>query len=122
MEVAAASAQRFTSVSPTPRFVPTQDCEDLATSRLREVLPGVVVTARRLGGIQFVDQGENFERVLCPHCHGTIAMEDWHAWVDRSYSSGFADLAGQTPCCNPSDLNSLTYEWPAGSQVSCWKQ
>ena len=98
-----------------PRFVPTQECEDLATSRLREVLPGVAVRARRFGEIQFVDQGGNFERVLCPHCHATIAMEAWHTWMDRSYSSGFADLTGQTPCCNrPSDLNSLTYEWPAG--------
>jgi len=106
----------YTRIIPEdPRFVPTPEGEESALSLLRAFLPKDEVTAKRLEGVQFIDQGENFERVLCPHCQTEISSADWGAWVDRAYSTGFADLTGRTPCCDrPSDLNSLTYEWPAG--------
>ncbi len=98
-----------------PRFVPTQEGERLAVSLLRAFPPKVKVTSERFDIIQFVDQGANFERVLCPHCHAMIPQAAWASWMDCSYSGGFANLKVRTPCCNrPSDLNSLVYEWPAG--------
>jgi hypothetical protein len=109
-----------------PRFVPTSEEEELALSRLRAFMPRDKVTAERFGLIRFVDQGENFERILCPHCRAEISSADWGKWLDRAaaasppgsrarYASGFADLTGPTPCCGrASDLNSLVYECPAG--------
>jgi hypothetical protein len=98
-----------------PRFVPTPAGEERGLAVLRAFLPQDEVTAKHFGCVEFVDQGENFERVLCPHCQAEISMEEWGDWIDRSYSSGFADLVGRTPCCDqPSDLNSLIYEMPAG--------
>jgi len=110
-----------------PKFVPTPAAERLALSLLRAYLPDDQVTARRFDTIQFVDTGENFERVVCPYCRKEILPADWYAWLDRAvvavsppgagarYAAGFADLTGRTPCCDRlSDLNSLAYEWPAG--------
>jgi len=121
----------FTRIIPEdPLFLPTPEAENLAVSLLRAYLPEedrMNVTATFFDSIQFVDQGENFERILCPFCRKEISDSDWGAWLDRAaidisppgslarYLSGFADLTGTTPCCGRlTDLNSLIYEWPAG--------
>jgi len=65
--------------------------------------------------IEFRDNGENLEKILCPRCGGDL-QSYWIDWVDNSYSkSRFVDRTITTPCCgNACDLNDLDYRWPAG--------
>ena len=63
----------------------------------------------------FVDQGENFERLLCPACGVELSVAWWQQTIDRSEEKDFEDLSVVTPCCGTStSLNELRYEWPAG--------
>jgi hypothetical protein len=63
----------------------------------------------------FVDQGENFERVVCPLCSKEMEISWWNEAMDRSSRSKFRDLMIIAPCCESRvSLNDLEYEWPAG--------
>ena len=65
--------------------------------------------------VQFVDQGSNFERILCPNCRTEVATQWWQQAMDESYEGGFLDLKVSTPCCGfLTTLNDLQFEWPAG--------
>jgi hypothetical protein len=97
-----------------PAFVPSKDCERKAMKILAALVPGGEVTAKHSAQPQFVDPGENFERVLCPYCRADL-KESWPAAMDRAWSTKFSDLAFEAPCCGGStNLNELVYEWPAG--------
>lgn len=64
---------------------------------------------------QFIDQGENFERIICPKCSETINNEWWQEAMDKAYSGSYVELNVIVPCCNSVvSLNELKYEWPAG--------
>jgi len=79
----------YTQIIPEdPRFTATPEGEKLALSLLRAFLPKDEVTAKHFDAMQFVDPGENFERILCPHCHTEIASADWDAWLDRAGGRG----------------------------------
>src|SRR5262245_35207479 len=96
-----------------PKFVPSTACERTAVEVLRAVVPGCQVRVKRTDEVEFIDAGENFERVLCPHC-GADLTEFWLSVMDRAASTGFSNLTFNTPCCRRSaDLNQLAYEWPA---------
>ena len=63
--------------------------------------------------MQFIDCGENLERILCPAC-GAEAETGWwghqmdHCWDDET---GFDLHAHAMPCCGaPLALDRLTYE------------
>lgn len=63
----------------------------------------------------FVDQGANFERVMCPSCGEEIDASWWTEAMTTASSAKFRDLVVTTPCCNSRvSLNDLKYEWPAG--------
>ncbi|MDY7041417.1 MAG: hypothetical protein SVX38_11190, partial [Chloroflexota bacterium] len=65
--------------------------------------------------IRFIDQGENWERVLCPVCGTELDTIWWQEAMDTAYQLGFTDLLVNLPCCSAvSSLNDLQYEWPAG--------
>jgi hypothetical protein len=98
-----------------PEFVPSLDCERRAVRELSALVPHAEIEAQRSDRVQFVDQGGNFERVLCPHCGAEITTTDWQAAMDQAWLGSFADLNFQTSCCRRSaNLNDLVYERPAG--------
>lgn len=106
-------------ISTDPAWVPSGDLADGALLVFRQHVAGADdVTAEFLDGIQFVDQGENFESVSCPRCGELLDDGWWAERMDDSWSpdlNAFADLQVVTPCCGTnSSLNDLDYEWPAG--------
>ena len=98
-----------------PGFQPAPAAVDEAFALLREQLPPAsYIQLNRSDEIQFVDQGGNFERVLCPNCSQDLTSQ-WSAWMDESHRSQFRIRTIKLPCCKrEADLNDLTYEWPAG--------
>lgn len=100
----------------SPEHVP----KDVVLQRARDLLvaffPGaneirLIVTEE----VRFVDQGQNWERVLCPICGTELDSEWWQQAMDAAYQRGFTDLLVNLPCCGAvSSLNDLQYEWPAG--------
>jgi hypothetical protein len=65
--------------------------------------------------IEFIDQGENFERVSCNLCGRDIDMETWQNEMDKAQVKQFTNLIFTTPCCHKkTSLNNLTYKSAAG--------
>jgi hypothetical protein len=65
--------------------------------------------------VQFIDQGTNFERVVCHNCHAEISTGWWQHAMDTAHEEHFSNLDIITPCCHTTmSLNDLDYEWPAG--------
>lgn len=75
----------------------------------------VPIAGRTSEHIQFRDNGENLENILCPKC-GSDLQPYWMDWLDHSYdNSHFADRIVTTPCCGLAvDLNDLDYRWLVG--------
>jgi hypothetical protein len=60
--------------------------------------------------INFVDCGENFEKVICPKCEKEIAINYWQEIMDKASKTNFSDMTFKTNCCSTvTDLNSLKY-------------
>ena len=99
-----------------PLYVPSADAQNQACALLASLLPEGDVHLTVTEKISFIDQGSNFERVLCPGCGAMVPMEWWSQEMDRAYdASQFQDLSVMLPCCQtPSSLNDLDYDWPAG--------
>lgn len=65
--------------------------------------------------IAFIDQGSNFERVVCPVCGSELGVRWWQEVMDTAHAAKFVNLVVTVPCCqNECSLNDLRYEWPAG--------
>ncbi len=65
--------------------------------------------------VQFVDQGSNWETLLCPNCQSVLEIEWWQQAMDKSFEGGFLELGVNVPCCGfRPTLNDLRYVWPAG--------
>jgi hypothetical protein len=110
-------SDNFLRLIPTdPDYLPTFDARASAIEKLRLWLPAAdEITATATADVEFVDQGGNFERVLCPSCGTELALQDWHDAMDRAAGTAFRDLSMVTPCCGAAtSLNDLIYEWPAG--------
>jgi hypothetical protein len=64
---------------------------------------------------RFIDQGSNWEGVICPNCNAIIDKTWWQQAMDHAYENGFRNLAVKVPCCGTERyLYELKYEWPAG--------
>jgi hypothetical protein len=75
--------------------------------------PEVIAVVRE--HVEFIDQGGNFERILCPGCGEELVTEWWQSAMDKAYEGHFEDLRVRTPCCrSATTLNELKYEWAAG--------
>ena len=100
-----------------PEFVPATLSQEQATALLASLLQDAtgVVTARVTEYVEFIAQGENFERIVCPSCSTELAIPWWHEAMSKAYERRFTDLSVNTPCCHTAtSLNDLQYEWPAG--------
>ena len=98
-----------------PDFVPSREAAEAATAKLKEFAPDASqIEAQWPTEIQFVDQGGNFERLLCPHC-GSDVTDHFSDWMEAAYQSKFEKREVSLPCCRKgSDLNDLVWQWPAG--------
>lgn len=110
----AESALRFHPIDPAA----TIDADDVAAivARVEEAFPDATdIAVQRWPTVQFVDNGANLDRVLCPSC-GDDLTEAWPDLMEAAWSrDGFDDLTITTPCCStPTSLDRLAYDWPAG--------
>jgi hypothetical protein len=98
-----------------PTYVPSPEARSRAVDVLRALVPGATkVEARLAEHVEFIDQGANFEKVLCPGC-GEDLTDRWPSWMDEAAKSKLSELSLTTPCCGrATDLNALRYVWPAG--------
>jgi len=98
-----------------PTYVPPVEAQAQAVAALRARLPPPSqVEAQVFDAVTFIDQGNNFERVLCPACDEDIT-EHWAEWMDAAFEANFRDLSLTTPCCGRlTNLNALRYVPPAG--------
>lgn len=99
-----------------PTYVPPPDAVARARKLLRQQLPTAgTITSQSTEDVRFVDQGENFESVLCEFCGSELAPEWWQSAMDRAYETQFKDLSTLLPCCGRvGSLNTLNYQGPAG--------
>lgn len=99
-----------------PHYLPPSEKADAAQEYLRSALPFAEdVVWVWSDDVEFVDSGENFQRVICPACGRELLISDWQLMMDAAFSNRFADLHVTMPCCGASgSLNELHYDWPAG--------
>lgn len=63
----------------------------------------------------FIDQGDNFETIICPKCSEELDYGWWQQAMDTAFQNNFKNLNVVVPCCGEStSLNELDYHWPAG--------
>lgn len=100
----------------SPDFVPDINLIDRAILLLREGFPGPGKIHFEISdSLRFIDQGENWEQVMCPCCNATLDLEWWQKAMDDAYKTEFQNLGVKVPCCGrDTSLNDLTYDWPAG--------
>lgn len=93
-----------------------ESAEDLRKALAK--LAGATESAvKDYGKLQFIDAGENAERIGCPACGHTFTIPEWHAWMDADWhgEDGFHLHSHASPCCGTGmTLNDLVYEWPQG--------
>jgi hypothetical protein len=99
-----------------PAYVPSASARKQACAILKRLVPEAEdVQAIVHEGIEFVDQGENFEEVRCPSCKKRLDTDWWREAMVAAGDSDFTDLTVRVPCCRSQvSLNDLDYRWPAG--------
>lgn len=100
----------------SPGYIPDAMAQRKVRDLLDLYLPeGTLVRISVTDEIRFIDQGSNWERVLCPICGTELNIEWWQQAMDDAYRTQFTNLSVRLPCCSAvSSLNDLDYEWPAG--------
>jgi hypothetical protein len=82
---------------------------------LSKELPNKELNIELDSTINFVDCGEEFEKVVCTNCGKEISMEFWQESMDKASQTKFKDLTITTLCCQMlADLNSLKYHSDCG--------
>ena len=97
-------------------YVPEIDAQDKMLQLLRSFgFDDDMIQMITSESVQFIDQGANFEHILCPLCKNELQLEQWHLLMDAAYRTGFTQLEVVMPCCSQStSLNDFIYQWPAG--------
>ena len=103
-------------ISSSTTYAPSEEAIDKALAIIKETLPFANnVKVEVSESPRFINQGSNWERVVCPNCNAVIDTSWWQHAMDEAYESGFRNLAVKVPCCGTETyLNELKYEWPAG--------
>lgn len=105
----------FKIIPSNPDYTVSQDQLIEIKQYLTKNFPTKEIKVEQHDTIQFVDCGENFERVICGHCHDTIDIELWQEWMTKSYETGFKNRTIKMQCCvDTSTLDKLIYEQPQG--------
>jgi hypothetical protein len=100
----------------SPVFIPDKNAIDKAVFLLKEDFPDPdMVRIEISGSPRFIDQGANWERIVCPCCNETLDLGWWQNAMDNAFANGFQNLIVKVPCCGiETTLNDLIYDWPAG--------
>lgn len=107
----------FLRIIPTdPHWVPSRSAAEAAAAAVRAVFPNAQQTSiETLEEVTFVDQGGNFESVMCPACRAPLDIEWWQERMSEAAETAFFNLGVVTPCCRRAgSLNDLAYTLPAG--------
>ncbi len=110
-------SDRFLVVIPADPKAALPDTVDALRAALSKMAGGVESRVKDYGKLQFIDAGENFDRIVCPSCASEIAMETWHNWMQQDWhgEEGFHLHKHATPCCSADvTLNELSYAFPQG--------
>jgi hypothetical protein len=100
----------------SPEYIPAALASEEAWLLFTTFVPhadevGVIITDE----IGFIDQGSNWERVMCPICESELDLCWWKEAMDTAYKTKFTSLIVVLACChNECSLNNLKYESPAG--------
>jgi hypothetical protein len=103
-----------------PGWVPDPVQEARAAAVIERLIPTAVAGQPELirtANIEFVDAGENFERITCPLCDEELEERWWQERMNDQYivDDGFELRPITAPCCGGmTALNELTYQWPLG--------
>ena len=72
--------------------------------------------------VEFIDQGENLETIICPNCKAENVMDffaendpfvEW--WYEISEENQFPGNPIKMPCCGETiEPTNLSFKWPAG--------
>ena len=106
------SAQ-FLVVIPQDPNAPLPEKQNVLRDALAEMAGSGEARAKNFERLQFIDCGENFERIRCPECLAELSTDWWgqqmdHCWDDET---GFDLHAHALPCCGaPMALDRLKYE------------
>ncbi len=102
-------------ISTTPSYTATPQQEQQAKIFLKQIYPNNKVESFVKDTIEFVDQGQNFDSIICTFCKKEINTEFWQDAMEAAEKNNFTDLTIRTPCCQKkSSLNDLKYVEPAG--------
>ncbi|HEY2595862.1 MAG TPA: hypothetical protein VGK33_18375 [Chloroflexota bacterium] len=98
-----------------PGRVPSALARERALGVLQRAVPFAdEIDSQVTPDVRFVDCGDNFETVSCPHCSADVG-EWWTMAMEMGHEQQFRDLRATTPCCGRrTSLNELVYSWPAG--------
>lgn len=99
-----------------PKYVPNQQAQSVAEELLLSLGQwNEEISSKCYEEIIFVDQGENFERIVCPLCKTELDINWWQEAMSEASENKFMNLEISLPCCKQrSSLNELEYLWPAG--------
>lgn len=98
-----------------PYYIPPKQAQSVAQEALSRLLPRAAeISISVYDTAQFIDQGENFERVSCPFCSADLRSW-WGSAMNTAYKNRFENLSVTLPCCHrQTSLNNLRYQMPAG--------
>lgn len=100
----------------SPTYVPGEGAINQALDFIKRTILVIENISVEISDLpRFIDQGSNWEKVICPICDEVIDEIWWQQAMDKAYESGFTNLMVKVPCCGTVvSLNELNYEWPAG--------
>jgi hypothetical protein len=121
-------SEHVLKIIPTDQdYVPSAEQQTQAVAVFREMVPYGAIEARVYDDLEFIDQGQYCEAVICPSCRtrlavtpfgGTDLAQNWyHDLVEAIVVRTIPILALKTtmPCCGASvSLISLQFDMPAG--------
>jgi hypothetical protein len=116
-------------------YIPSAGAQQIAVALLKEMLPeGEMCRAEVYEQLQFIDQGQNCESVLCPSCGKRFPIDPfiehdpgmvwWYEVTEATSTRGIEQLQTTMPCCRAQvPFTSLRFDWSAGFarfRLSIW--
>ena len=121
-------SERVLKIIPADQdYVPSAEQQARAVAVLREMVPFGEIETKVYDDLEFIDQGQYCEAVLCPSCGnrvnvtpfgGTELAQDWYRKLDEAITdrtTPILEFKTTMPCCGASvSLISLQFDMPAG--------
>jgi hypothetical protein len=110
------SSNILTLIPIEPEYVPAEMSIHNAKEILGSYFPfASAIEIEVTKDVRFIDQGSNWERVICSQCGSSLEPMLWQEMMDVASQSNFADLNVVMPCCDSVlSLNDLQYFSTAG--------